>query len=52
MISGVGGTDTEACRLAKAAIKAAMYGNLDGKVIWENADCLGEDWAMLNSFTF
>ncbi|KAI5364945.1 Putative NAD(P)-binding domain superfamily [Septoria linicola] len=36
-------------RLAKTAIKVAFHG-ADGKTILENKDCLGEDWASVNSF--
>ena len=36
-------------RLAKSAIKVAFHGAA-GKTILENKDCLGEDWAMVNSF--
>jgi hypothetical protein len=38
-------------RLAKTAIKTAFHG-ADGKTILENKDCLGDDWADVNSFTF
>ncbi|KAL9530645.1 hypothetical protein SMMN14_06056 [Sphaerulina musiva] len=36
-------------RLAKTAIKVAFHG-AEGKTILENKDCLGDDWAMVNSF--
>lgn len=35
-------------RLAKTAIKMALQ-RFDGKRILENAECLGDDWAMVNS---
>ena len=38
-------------RLAKAALDAAMKGGKDGKTVMENVDCLGEDWAMVNSLS-
>ncbi|KAF7189263.1 Leucinostatins biosynthesis cluster protein T [Pseudocercospora fuligena] len=36
-------------RLARTAIKCAFDGGPDGKTILENKDCLGEDWASINS---
>ena len=39
-------------RLAKTAIKMVMEGTgHEGKRILENKDCLGDDWAMVNSLT-
>jgi len=38
-------------RLAKTAIRVVFNGGTDGKTIMENKDCLGDDWAMVNSFT-
>ncbi|SMR56908.1 unnamed protein product [Zymoseptoria tritici ST99CH_1E4] len=37
-------------RLARTAIKTAFDGG-KGQTILENKDCLGEDWAMVNSIT-
>lgn len=37
-------------RLAKTAIKTAYNGG-DGMTILENGQCLGEDWAMVNSIS-
>lgn len=37
-------------RLASCAIRAAMQGT-GGKRILENADCLGKDWALINTLT-
>ena len=37
-------------RLAKCAINVALDGS-KGKKILENKDCLGDDWASVNSFT-
>ncbi|PIA92358.1 hypothetical protein CB0940_09804 [Cercospora beticola] len=36
-------------RLAKTAIKVAFHG-ANRKTILENKDCLGDDWALVNSF--
>ena len=38
-------------RLAKMAIRVAFMGGKDGKTIMENKDCLGDDWAMVNSLS-
>lgn len=37
--------------LARTAVRVAFDGGADGKTIMENKDCLGEDWAMINSLS-
>lgn len=40
-------------RLAKSAISHALMGTGDEKKrIIENTECLGDDWAQVNTFTF
>lgn len=39
-------------RLARSTIKLCLDGDSEKKRVWENNDCLGEDWAMVNKFVF
>ncbi|KAF2720550.1 hypothetical protein K431DRAFT_285664 [Polychaeton citri CBS 116435] len=38
-------------RLARAAIRTALEGSSNGTRVLENKECLGDDWAQVNSFT-